>query len=121
MENFGAAISGGNAYVRDGFADADGASKSNGRGATDADDAVSLRHPLDGVVDDVGFYIDEGGIEKVRVEVGDEGLDMASSGHARGADDDERRRQVQTGELVGQADNGTRAVDDAGARCGGGG
>lgn len=82
MENFGAAIGCGDAYVRNAFSDADGAGEPNGRGAADTDDTVSILYPLDRVVDQLGSNIDDGGIEDVRVEVGDEGLNMAGCGHA---------------------------------------
>lgn len=117
MEDFGATIRSGNAYVRDGFANTDGAGESNSRGATDADNAISLRDPLDSVVDELGPNVDDGGIEDMRVEVGDEGLDVAGRGHARGADDNQRRREAQTVKLGRQTENGTGTVDDAGWWC----
>ena len=119
MEDFGAAVRGGDADVRDGFADADGAGEANSRGTTNADDAVSLRDPLDGVVDDLGLDVDDGRVENLRVEVGDEVLDVAGRGHARGADDNQGRRQAQAAQFGWQTDNGAGAVDDAGGWCGG--
>lgn len=122
MEDLGAAIRGGNANVRNGFADADSAGESHGGRAADADDAVPSCNPLDGIVDDLGPDVDNGRVENVRAEVGDdERLDVARCGHARGADDDERRRQPQTSELGGQTGNSPRTVDDARGRSGGGG
>lgn len=118
MQYFGAAIGGGDADMRDAFADTDGAGQPNGRGATDADDAVSFGDTLHSIVDDLGFDVDNSGVEDMRVEVGDESLDTAGRRHARRAGDNQRSRQAQVAELGGQADNGTGTVDDAGGRCG---
>lgn len=101
VKDFGAAVGGRDADVRDALADANSTGQPYGRCATDAYNAVPVGDSLDGVVDDLGLDVDDGRVENVRIEIGNQSLDVAGDGDAGRAGDDERRGQMQAAKLGG--------------------
>lgn len=76
--------------TRNGFCQPDG-----GR-APNADDTVPSCYPGDGIINDMLGYVDEGGVENPRIEIGYKLLDAAGETDATRAADDERRVELQT-------------------------
>lgn len=89
--HLGTAVRGRDADVRYLLPCCNSLGQSNGRRASDTDDAVPARYPRYSIVHYPLGNVYEGRIENSRVEIWNEGLNAASEGDAAGAADDEGR------------------------------